>query len=59
MLDDFNVFSWPGFDLAPVPGTNRQSEYGRLPPGLFRTIIERFAELRRQHRIIPTIRDEA
>jgi PemK-like, MazF-like toxin of type II toxin-antitoxin system len=41
MLDDFNVFSWPGFDLVPAPGTTGKYEYGLLPPGLFRPIIER------------------
>jgi hypothetical protein len=59
ILDDFNVFSWPGFDLVPVPCTKGKYEYGLLPPGLFRMIIEKFAELLRQRRIIPTPRDEA
>ena len=47
ILNDFNVFTWPGFDLAPVPGTKGKYEYGLLPPGLFRAIIGKFAELRR------------
>ena len=59
VLDDFNIFTWPGFDLAPVPGTKGKYEYGLLPPGLFRTIIGKFAELRRQGRTIQTSRDEA
>lgn len=59
ILDDFNVFSWPGFDLVPVPGTTGEYKYGLLPPRLFRTIIEKFAELRRQRRITSTPRDEA
>jgi hypothetical protein len=58
ILDDFNVFSWPGFDLVPVPGTAGKYEYGLLPPGLFRTIIEKFTALRRQRPITPTSRDE-
>jgi hypothetical protein len=59
VLDDFNIFTWPGFDLLPVPGTKGKYEYGLLPPGLFRTIIGKFAELRRQGRIALTPRDEA
>jgi PemK-like, MazF-like toxin of type II toxin-antitoxin system len=59
VLDDFNIFTWPGFDLALVPGTKGKYDYGLLPPGLFRTIIGKFAELRRQGRIVPTPRDEA
>lgn len=34
VLDDFNVFRWPGFDLRPIRGTGRY-DYGFLPPRLF------------------------
>jgi len=58
ILDEFNIFGWPGFDLAPVPGSKDQYAYGHLPPGFFRSIIAKFAELRRGHRISSTVRDE-
>lgn len=39
-LDELNRFSWPGFDLRPIPGTASQYEYGMLPPGLFEQLRE-------------------
>jgi hypothetical protein len=36
-LDELNVFSWPGYDLRPIPGTNR-IDYGALPKPLFEQI---------------------
>lgn len=34
-LDELNRFTWPGFDLRPIPGKAGQIAYGMLPPGLF------------------------
>jgi hypothetical protein len=36
-LDELNVFSWPGYDLRTVPGTDR-IDYGSLPQALFERI---------------------
>ena len=36
-LDELNVFSWPGYDLRNVPGTDR-IDYGPLPKPLFERI---------------------
>jgi hypothetical protein len=36
-LDELNLFSWPGYDLRRVPGTDRIS-YGALPKTLFEQI---------------------
>jgi hypothetical protein len=58
VLDDLNMFTWPGFDLAPVPGSKDRYHYGFLPPAFYRKLIEKFAELRRQRRAAPTSRDE-
>ncbi|MGH8133396.1 MAG: type II toxin-antitoxin system PemK/MazF family toxin [Steroidobacteraceae bacterium] len=58
VLDDFNVFTWPGFDLRSVPGQKDRYHYGFLPPKLFRSIIAKFAELRRQGKALPTSRDD-
>jgi hypothetical protein len=38
VLDDFNEFTWPGFDLCPVPGMPGRYDYGLLPPALFARI---------------------
>jgi hypothetical protein len=59
VLDDLNMFAWPGFDLAPVPGTKDRYDYGLLPPAFYRKLIEKFFELRRQKPTAPTPRDEA
>ena len=58
VLDDFNVFTWPGFDLRPVPGQKDRHHYGFLPPNLFKSIIAKFSELRRQGHVAPTSRDD-
>jgi hypothetical protein len=46
VVNEFNVFNWPGFDLRPIQrGTSRVHD-GLLPPKLFDRIIARFTELR-------------
>lgn len=47
IVDEFNSFAWPGFDLRPVPGSRDRFAYGFLPPRLFARIVERIAHLRR------------
>lgn len=59
ILDEFNVFTWPGFDLASVAGARERYDFGFVPPSLFRKIIEKFTELRHQKRIVATLRDDA
>jgi hypothetical protein len=39
VLDDFNVFTWPGYDLRPVTGPKDRYHYGLLPPRFFEDII--------------------
>jgi hypothetical protein len=51
VLDDFNEFTWPGFDLCPVPVKPGRYDYGLLPPALFTRIVNRILELRRAPRI--------
>jgi hypothetical protein len=48
VLDDFNEFLWPGYDLRPVPGKAGKYDYGFLPPALFRQIVGKIIELRRK-----------
>lgn len=59
VLDEFNVFTWPGFDLRPVAGQKDRYHYGLLPPKLFEGIVRRFSELRRQGQAAAISRDDA
>jgi hypothetical protein len=34
-FDELNRFTWPGFDLRPIPGRDGAFDYGMLPRGLF------------------------
>ena len=58
VLDDFNVFTWPGYDLRPVAGQKDRYHYGLLPPRFFESIIRKFSELRRQGQAARTSRDD-
>jgi hypothetical protein len=58
VLNEFNVFTWPGFDLRPVPGHKDRYHYGFLPPNLFKSIIAKFTDLRRQGKTLQTSRDD-
>jgi hypothetical protein len=40
-LDELNRFTWPGYDLRPVPGSPRRYDYGMLPRELFDRLRER------------------
>jgi hypothetical protein len=43
VVSELNRFLWPGPDLRPIPSAEAgRFEYGVLPPGLFRTIRDRF-----------------
>jgi hypothetical protein len=48
ILDDFNEFLWPGYDLRPIPGKSGKYDYGLLPPVLFKQIANKIIELRQQ-----------
>jgi hypothetical protein len=57
MLDEMNIFAWPGFDLRPF---NRQSDgfaYGFLPPRLFADLVDRVRTIWRAGNGKPTPRD--
>lgn len=58
ILDELNVFTWPGFDLRPIKGGNGRIDYGFLPPKLFARLIEKFSELERAGKVDLTMRDE-
>jgi hypothetical protein len=46
VIDEINEFTWPGYDLRPVPGRPSQYSYGFLPPRLLAEILERMLALR-------------
>ena len=58
VLEDVNVFTWPGYDLRQISEQPGRYDYGLLPPRFFETIVKRFAELRRGGRISETSRDD-
>jgi hypothetical protein len=58
VVDDFNVFTWPGYDLRPTPGQKGRYHYGLVPRRLFESIIRKFSELRRQGQAARTSRDD-
>lgn len=53
-LDELNRFSWPGFDLRPIPGAPGRYDYGMLPRPLFEAlrqgILDRHRTKRTQNR---------
>ena len=55
-LDELNAFSWPGYDLRPVPGTNNVA-YGSLPKELFEQVRQGVLALNRARRIRQANRD--
>jgi len=57
VLEDVNVFTWPGYDLRQIPGQAGRYNYGLLPPRFFESIVKRFAELRKGGQIAETSRD--
>jgi hypothetical protein len=56
VVDDLNVFTWPGYDLRPVPGRPDTCLYGALPAALVREVQS--AILKRYRALIRSDRDE-
>ena len=57
VLDELNVFVWPGFDLRHLPGKPGQYAYGYLPPRFFDRLRERLRERRARGRLKAISRD--
>ena len=55
-LDELNVFSWPGYDLRVISGTDR-IDYGHLPKSLFEAIRRGVLDLHRARRTKQIVRD--
>ena len=58
ILEEVNVFTWPGFDLRPISKGETRIDYGLLPPKFFERLIAKFTELRAQGRVAGASRDE-
>lgn len=57
VLDEVNQFTWPGYDIRPVPGSKDRFAYGFIPPKLYDTIIGRILELAAIRRVAEISRD--
>lgn len=55
ILDDFNQFQWPGYDIRPIAGKTEKYVYGFLPPALYDQIKLKIIALRNE--IKPICRD--
>jgi hypothetical protein len=58
VLNEFNVFTWPGYDLRPIRGKEGRVDYGFLPPRFFDQLIARIQELEKEGDVARTPRDE-
>lgn len=58
ILEEVNIFTWPGFDLRPIRRGETRIDYGLLPPKFFDRLIEKFKELRSQGKAAGASRDE-
>lgn len=57
VLDEVNQFTWPGYDIRPVPGSKDRFAYGFIPPKLYDAIIVRILELAAERRVAEISRD--
>lgn len=48
ILDDFNEFLWPGYDLRPIAARDNKVDYGFLPPMFYKQIVSKILELRQK-----------
>ena len=57
--DQINRFTWPGFDLRPLPGKPGVFHYGMLPRGLFEALRQGILALDRRRKLAVIDRDDA
>jgi hypothetical protein len=58
ILNEVNVFRWPGFDLRPIRNGDGRVDYGFLPPKLFGRLIEKFRDLESKGKVDRASREE-
>lgn len=56
ILNEVNIFFWPGPDLRPVPGSKGIFGYGYLPPKLYDKIREKMLALHKARNLRPVKR---
>ena len=49
---ELNRFTWPGYDLQPVPGRADKFDYGMLPKKFFETVRRRILDIDRAYRSV-------
>jgi hypothetical protein len=57
ILNEYNEFTWPGYDLRPIPRSANRIDYGFLPPRLFAELRSKAVALWRSGHRKPTPRD--
>jgi hypothetical protein len=58
VLDEINVFTWPGCDLRPIRDGGGRVDYGFLPPRFFDQLVAKFAQLATAGSVSRASRDE-
>ena len=59
VVDEVNVFVWPGPDIRPVPGKSPTTiSYGLLPANLTRAICDKLSVLQAERSLRPVPRTE-
>ena len=58
ILNEMNVFMWPGFDLRAISRDNPRVDYGLLPPKFFDSVIAKLTRLINEGEVERTARDE-
>ena len=58
ILNELNVFIWPGFDLRPIGRDDTRVDHGFLPPRFFDALIEKFTQLDEEGAVERVSRDE-
>lgn len=57
VLDEVNRFTWPGYDIRPVPGAKDRFAYGFIPPRLYDLVVDRILALAAERRVVEISRD--
>ena len=57
MLDEMNVFDWPGYDLRPIGRGSDRVDYGFLPPRYFARLMEQLTGIAREIGVTQVLRD--
>lgn len=57
MLDEMNVFDWPGYDLRPIRRGTDRVDYGFLPPRYFARLMEKLIGIAREVGVTQVLRD--